>query len=78
MSEFTDDDRELVTQTFTLLQQHVKLSDERHGDVRKIVDDHEARIRKNENFRNRLLGWAIGAGALTSGAVESVKSLFHQ
>lgn len=76
MGEFTDKDRERSQKTLTLLEQHVKLSDERHIEVKRLIEDHEQRLRRSETFRNRLIGWAICAGALTTGALESLKSIF--
>lgn len=72
MSTFTDDDRELITQTHTLLTSHIKASDERHGDYQKKFDDHEARLRSSEKFRNRVIGWAVGSGFITAAGAEAL------
>lgn len=50
MGDFTDSDRETQVKTLTTLEMHVKLSDERHKDITKIISDHEKRIRKNEGI----------------------------
>jgi hypothetical protein len=50
MSEFTNEDREKLTKTYTILEGHVKTSDERHQDYLKKIEDHENRIRANEGI----------------------------
>lgn len=70
MSEFTDKDRERAQKTLTLLKHHVKLSDERHQETKKILDKHDTqfekhdkRIKASETFRAWILG-AMGFGTL--------------
>ena len=41
MSEFTSQDRERAQKTLTLLEGHIKISDERHQESKKINSDHE-------------------------------------
>ena len=67
MTDFTDSDRERAQKTLTLLEQHVKLSDERHNETRKLIasqtkqiEGHETRIKHGEYFR----AWLIGAAGL--------------
>jgi len=63
---FTSEDRKMLIETHT----KVNLMEDNHV---KILDDHETRIRKGEGFRNRLLGWAIGAGIITAAGAEAIK-----
>lgn len=67
MGEFTNEDRAIQTRTLTLLEGHVTLSNERHGHVKKIMDDHEKRIRKNETIvaKVAVLCTFVGAGIMT-------------
>lgn len=81
MSEFTDSDRERAQKTLTIVEQQGKLNDERyelmrgqHQEFKDQFIDHENRIRKGEGFRNRIIGWAVGAGVLSVGAAEIVKA----
>ena len=67
MTDFTDKDRERAQKTLTLLEQHVKLSDERHNETRKLIanhhekfENHERRIGRGELFR----AWFVGATGL--------------
>ena len=55
MSEFTNDDRETQVKTLTVLEQHVKLSDERHAEMKRVVKDHEIRIRKSEGVVSKVV-----------------------
>ncbi len=66
MSDFTDNDRETQIKTLTLLESHVKLSDERHSDITKVIDDHEKRIRKNETVVTKVavLCTFVGGGIM--------------
>lgn len=70
MTDFTDQDRERAQKTLTLLEQHVKLSDERHAETRSLISDHnkkfkdhERRLSRGETFRAWLIG-ATGLGGL--------------
>lgn len=81
MSEFTDSDRERAQKTLTLVEQQGKLGDERHElareehqEFKKQFIQHDERIRKCEGFRNRIIGWAVGAGILSVGASEIIKA----
>lgn len=76
MTAFTSQDRERAQKTLTLIEQHVKVSDERHDDVREILQDHENRIRKGEGFRAKVIGWAVGAGIFSVGTAEFIKTKF--
>ena len=79
----TDGLSELLAQqreTHTLLKGHVKLTDERHEDTKEqhkefkeLFKEHDERIKKGEGFRNRLIGYAVGAGLLSAGAAEIIK-----
>ena len=74
MSEFTDQDRERAQKTLTLVEQQGIINDERHDHVLGVLKDHEVRIRKSEGFRNRIIGWAVGAGLLSAGIAEVIKA----
>ena len=76
MSEFTDKDRETQTKTLTLLEQHVKLSDERHCEMKRVISDHEIRIRKNEGVVSKVAVVAsfVGAG-VTAGITTVIRKI---
>lgn len=74
MGEFTNNDRERAQKTLTLLEQHIKQSDERHTETKAVlsrhderIDEHDKRIGKGENFRYWLIG-GIGFSGLGAGA----------
>jgi len=48
MGNFTSKDRDIQTRTYTLLQQHVKVSDERHVDMKEKFEANDRRFEKNE------------------------------
>lgn len=58
MSEYTDQDRERSQKTLTLLEGHIKISDERHVDVKQILDKHEIKITKNYTMITKVM--AVG------------------
>lgn len=72
MSEFTDKDRDRAQKTLTLLEQHVKLSDERHRTYTTKLDDHEIRIRRNTTFRNWLAGGMFFGGGSLGAALSKI------
>lgn len=74
MSEFTPQDRERAQKTLTLLEGHIKLSDERHEESKKITLDHEKRLRKNEGMiaKVSVVTGFISAG-ITAGVVTVVR-----
>ena len=81
MSQFTDSDRERAQKTLTLVEQQGKLNDERYDIMREQHQEfkdkfiqHDERISKGEGFRNRLIGLAVGAGVLSTGAAEIIKA----
>lgn len=77
MSEFTSKDRERSQKTLTLLEAHIKLSDERHVEIKKLIDDHEARIRNTETtaIKNAVIACFTGSG-ITAALVMVVRSLW--
>lgn len=66
---FTPDDRKMLIETHTKMCFIEKIHT-------KKLDDHEERIREGEGFRNRVLGWAVGAGITTAAAAEAIKAKF--
>jgi len=58
MSEYTDKDRERSQKTLTLVEQSIKQNDERHADVKKILEKHEKEIDKNKVMITKVM--AIG------------------
>ena len=65
MGDYTDQDRERSQLTLTLVEQSIKQNDERHVDVKKILekhdkkfDKHEEKIQKNRNLLTKVM--AIG------------------
>ena len=74
MSNYTDKDRERSVETFTMLKAHIKHNDERYGELKTDVADIEIRLRKNESFRYKLIGWAVGAGIISAGGAELLKA----
>jgi len=48
MGDYTDQDRERSQKSVTLLEQHIKLSDERHGDFKKMLEIHDKKISDTE------------------------------
>jgi len=58
MSEYTDQDRERSQKTLTLVEQSIKQNDERHDDVKKILEKHEVKIDRNKTMITKVL--AIG------------------
>ena len=48
MSEYTDQDRERSQKTYTLLEQSIKLNDERHSDIKNMLKIHEEKINRNQ------------------------------
>ena len=59
MSEYTDSDRERSQKTYTLLEQSIKLNDERHSDIKTMLKIHEDRINKNQTMITKVM--AIGS-----------------
>lgn len=59
MTEYTDQDRERSQKTLTLVEQSIKQNDERHADVKKILEKHADKIDKNKTMITRVM--AIGA-----------------
>ena len=59
MGDYTDQDRERSQRTLTLLEQHIKLSDERHSDIKDILKIHESKIAKNQTMITKVM--AIGS-----------------
>jgi len=74
MSTYTDKDRERSVKYFTLLESYIKHNDERYAELKTDVVDLEVRLRKNESFRYKVIGWAVGAGLLTAGSAEILKA----
>lgn len=48
MGDYTDQDRERSQKSVTLLEQHIKLSDERHGDIKTMLKIHDKKISDSE------------------------------
>jgi len=59
MGDYTDQDRERSQKSVTLLEQHIKLSDERHSDVKDLLKKHDQRISNNEKLTTKVM--AIGS-----------------
>ena len=55
MGDFTSQDRERSQKTITLLEQHIKLSDERHVDLKETLKTHNKRIAKNETMITKVM-----------------------
>lgn len=62
--------RDKVIETHTMMQG----VSETLGEIKTTLKDHELRIRKGEGFRNRIIGVAVGAGVLSTGAAEIIKA----
>jgi len=76
MGDFTEQDRERAQKTITLLESHIKQSDERHRETKTILEDHEHRIRKNESIvaRVAVLSSFVGA-SITAAATAAIKKI---
>lgn len=48
MGDYTDQDRERSQKTLTLVEQSIKQNDERHDDVKAMLEKHEDRFEKCE------------------------------
>lgn len=64
MSEFKDEDRNMLVETHTLLKQHVK-----------ITDDHEKRIRLVESRQTKLIATFT---AISAGVGSTVGATWHK
>lgn len=83
MSEFTPQDRERAQKTLTALNGLVKVTDERHEDMKEQHQEfkerfgrYEQRLAKFEGFRNRIYGYVIAVGAGAVATAEGIKTLF--
>lgn len=72
MSEFTDADRERAQKTLTLIETHVRLSDDRHKEYIKKFDAHEGHIKKNTTFRVWISGVLFAGGTGIGAAVTKI------
>ena len=59
MGDYKDSDRERSQKTLTLVEQSIKQNDERHADVKKILEKHEKEIDRNKTMITKVM--AIGS-----------------
>ena len=55
MGDYTDADRERSQKSITLLEQHIKLSDERHDDIKDMLKIHGEKITNNERLITKVI-----------------------